>query len=161
VLPCGDDAVFLGDDTISWTATAWVSTTLHGRQQVAMKVVKTCGVGGVGATWGQQQPQLLVDGEGTNSRHHDAAWLHQRAVVSPWCDARRKAEERCAEQGAGDRCVGAEDTAAATREGGEGAAPWGFITRGWSSKEGQRVSGGGDSWLPWPGVSGGHSTTPG
>jgi hypothetical protein len=96
MLPCGEDAAFLGDDTISWTATAWVSTTLHGRQQVAMKAVKTCGVGGVGATWGQRQPQLLVDCERTNSRHHGAAQLLQRAVVSPWCGARRKAGDRCA-----------------------------------------------------------------
>jgi hypothetical protein len=150
VLPCGDDAAFLGDDIISWSATAWVSTTPRGRQQVAAKAVKTwparrrggrpvscaaccahteglpvprrgeaggkhggagttkvtttppggdgCGaasvmtrdVGGVGATWGQRQPRLLMDGEGTNSRCQDAARLLRRAVVSPWCGARRK-----------------------------------------------------------------------
>jgi hypothetical protein len=41
VLPCGDDAAFLGDDIISWTETAWVSTTPRGRQLVAAKAVKT------------------------------------------------------------------------------------------------------------------------
>jgi hypothetical protein len=48
-----------------------------------------------------------MDGKGTNSRRHDAARLLRRAVVSPWCSARRKAEERRAEQGAGERCAGA------------------------------------------------------
>jgi hypothetical protein len=63
------------------------------------------------------------------------------------------------EQGSDGR--GQEDPAAATREGGEGAAPWGFIARGWGSQEGQRPSGGVDSRRPCPGVRGGHPTTPG
>jgi hypothetical protein len=161
VLPCGDDAAFLGDNTISWTATAWVSTTPHGRQQVAVKAVNTCGVCGVGTTWGQRQPRLLVDGEGTNSRHHSAARLLWCAVVSPWCGARRKAEEWHTEQGAGERCAGARRPGGGDQGRWRGYGPLGIYSQQLGSQEGQRASGGGDSRRPCPGMRGSHPTTPG
>jgi hypothetical protein len=49
----------------------------------------------------------VLGGEDANSRRHSTTRLLRRAVVSPWCGARRKAEEQRAEQGVEERCAGA------------------------------------------------------